>query len=82
MLDMMEMRFLSAKATLEARLSDLQHAQEELKFIPACWRGDKVVTRNYKAARMRDVLARVERYKAAKAAYEAEKAAYRAAQEV
>lgn len=54
---------------LEARLSELRHCQEELNFCPAAFRGDKSRMRAYKAARMRDVLSRAEKYKATKAAY-------------
>lgn len=54
---------------LEARLSELRHCQAELDFCPAAFRGDKSRMRAYKAARMRDVLNRVEKYKATKAAY-------------
>lgn len=54
---------------LEARLSELRHCQEELNFCPAAFRGDKSRMQAYKAARMRDVLNRAEKYKATKAAY-------------
>lgn len=54
---------------MEARLSELRHCQSELDFCPAAFRGDKSRMRAYKAARMRDVLNRAEKYKATKAAY-------------
>ena len=62
-------KLMWAKSVMESRLFDLRHAQEELRFIPACWRGDKAAIRRYKAVRMADVLDKAKRYEEAKAAY-------------